>query len=197
MTKRQKQILEFFRSYSDEHGIAPTLEEAAQHFGLNKVTVFGHVAELERKGVLARAKRGISRGLRIVDADPAPQESAGVSVLGRIAAGAPIEALEEPEVFDWNALTPEGAGIYALRVAGDSMIDDGIHDGDLVLIEPRKQAESGETVVAILPGEVATLKRYYPIPGGARLVPANASLQPVEVKDLEIRGVLVGVVRQI
>lgn len=200
LTRRQRDILEFLREYTSREGLSPTLEEIAQHFGVNKVTVFGHVSELERKGVIERAAPGISRGLRIVE-DDAPEESAsqrgsGVQILGRIAAGAPIEAIEDPEQLDLADLVPSDRDVYALRVRGDSMIEDSIRDGDLVLIERRTTARNGETVVAILEGEEATLKRYYREDGRVRLQPANSTMNPIFADTIEIRGVLIGVVRQ-
>jgi len=205
LTRRQRQILDFYRAYIRERGLSPTLEEVAQHFGVNKVTVFGHVAELERKGILARAAKGISRGLQLVadeiESTPteeaeAPPSRTAVSVLGRIAAGAPIETVEHPEELELADLLPRDRDVYALRVAGDSMIDDGVHDGDLVLVERRSVARDGEMVVAVLPDEEATLKRLYREKSGWRLQPANPSLQPVHVDQVEVRGVVIGVVRR-
>ena len=200
LTRRQRDILDFLRQFTEHEGMSPTLEEIAQHFGVNKVTVFGHVSELERKGVIERAAPGISRGLRLVEAEPVAtaQEEAGpaVAILGNIAAGAPIEAIEAPEELDLNALIPEGKDVYALRVNGNSMIEDSIRDGDLVLIERRSTARNGETVVAILEGDEATLKRYYKEADRIRLQPANAAMEPIYVDDIQIRGVLIGVVRQ-
>ena len=196
LTRRQNQILEFFRSYTEENGISPTLEEIAQAFEVNKVTIFGHVSELERKGVLVRAAKGVSRGLQIVDDSPPANEGPRVAVLGRIAAGAPIEALEDPETLDLESLIPKDRDVYALRVAGTSMIDDGIRDGDLVLVERRSHAYDGEVVVAILPDEEATLKRFYREGDRVRLQPANEALEPVIVDDVEVRGVVIGVVRR-
>ncbi len=201
LTRRQREILDFLREYTQSQGISPTLEEIAQHFGVNKVTIFGHVSELERKGAIERAAPGISRGLRLVPEDTPAQDleqaaPLGVDILGRIAAGAPIEAVEAPERLDLNALIPEGKDVYALRVNGDSMIDDSIRDGDLVLIERRETALNGETVVAILPGEEATLKRYYKEPDRIRLQPSNSRMEPIYVDNIRIRGVLIGVVRQ-
>ena len=195
LTRRQKEILEFLREYLEEQGISPTLEEIAGHFGVNKVTIFGHVRELERKGVITRGDRGASRTLQPVLEDGG--HSVGlVPILGRIAAGAPIEAVEDPEELDLGALVPAGRDVYALRVRGDSMIEDAIRDGDIVLVERRNHARDGETVVAVLPDEEVTLKRLYRERGGYRLQPANAALQPLHVPELEIRGVVIGVVRQ-
>ena len=197
LTRRQRQILDFFQDYNEQHGISPTLEEVAQHFGVNKVTIFGHVSELERKGALVRAAKGVSRGLQIVEETPASApEPPGVPVLGRIAAGAPIEALEAPEELEWADLLPRDREVFALRVQGDSMIEDGIHDGDLVLVDHRSEAADGEVVVAILPDERATLKRLYREETGFRLEPANAAMEPIHTPEVEVRGVVIGVVRR-
>lgn len=195
LTRRQRQIVDFLRAYGAEHGMSPTLEEIASHFGVNKVTVFGHVAELERKGLLRRTAPGVSRGLQLL-AHGSGSPPGALPILGRIAAGAPIEAIEDPDVLDLNDLIPDGREVYALRVQGESMIEDGIRDGDLVLVERRNHARDGETVVAVLPDGEATLKRLYREGDGYRLQPANAALKPLHVHDLEIRGVVLGVVRQ-
>jgi len=210
LTRRQRAILEFFCDYRDANGISPTLEEIAQHFQVSKVTVFGHVAELERKGVIKRYAKGISRGLQLVDPEADPRIPAaggsdgsggppadGLTILGTIAAGAPIETLEEPELLPFAELAPPGKDVYVLRVRGTSMIEDAICDGDLVIVERRDDARDGQTVVAVLPGEEATLKRYYREPDGRiRLQPANAALQPILVDEVELRGVVIGVVRR-
>lgn len=195
LTRRQHQILDYLKSYTEETGMAPTLEEIAANFGVNKVTIFGHIGELERKGVIERAGKGLSRSLRVVD-DDAPRSSATVSILGRIAAGSPIQAIEDPETLDLCDLLPKGRDVYALRVQGDSMIEDAIRDGDIVLIERRTTARNGETVVAVLDDEEVTLKRFYKEAGRIRLQPANASMSPIYVDDVQIRGVVIGVLRQ-
>jgi repressor LexA len=193
LTRRQAQIIDFLREYRGEHGISPTLEEMALHFGISKVTIFGHVAELERKGVLKRHERGASRSIQLLDEEHGT--TPGLPILGDIAAGSPIEALENPETLHLDSLVPRGREVYALRVRGNSMIDDAIADGDLVLIERRQDARDGQTVVAILPGEQATLKKLYREKSGYRLQPANAAMDPIYVSDLEIRGVVIGIVR--
>ena len=194
LTRRQRDILRFFEDYSATQGISPTLEEIARHFGLNKVTIFGHVAELERKGCLRRSAPGVSRGLQIVRED---RSSPALTILGTIAAGAPIDALETPEVLAFEELVPPGSDVYVLRVRGNSMIEDSIRDGDMVLVERRSDPAQGETVVAVLPGETATLKRFYREPDGSvRLQPANEALEPLLVDQVEIRGVVIGVIRR-
>lgn len=196
LTRRQHEILEFLREYTAENQISPTYEEIAQRLGVNKVTIYGHVSEMERKGIIERAARGVSRGLRVVEDDSTHRPTV-VPILGNIAAGSPIEALEHPEELDLADLLPRGESIYALRVRGDSMIEDAIRDGDLALIEPRTTPRNGETVVAILDGEEATLKRFYKEGKRYRLQPANSSMQPIFVDEVTIRGVLIGVIRQI
>lgn len=199
LTRRQRDILDFLKDYLEKNELSPTLEEIAQHFDVNKVTIFGHVAELERKGFLTRAAKGVSRGLRLVQDEPTDASDASntsVPILGDIAAGAPIEAIEAPENLDLRDLLPEGREVYALRVRGDSMIEDAICDGDIALIERRQTARNGETVVAILDGEEATLKRYYREDKRIRLQPANASMDPIYAKEVQVRGILIGVVRQ-
>lgn len=195
LTRRQREILTYFETYRRQHGISPTLEEIAQSLGVNKVTVFGHVAELEKKGVLSRSKRGISRGLQPVESETA--SASRLQILGRVAAGAPIETVEAPEELDLASLVPPGREVYALRVKGNSMIEDSIRDGDLVLVENRKQAHNGEIVVAVLPEGEATLKRFYREKDGSfRLQPANSEMQPIRTREVEIRGVVLAVLRQ-
>lgn len=194
LTRRQREILDLFRAYVQQHSISPTLEEIAQQLGVNKVTVFGHVAELERKGMLIRSKRGISRGMQL------PEESSGnarIPILGAIAAGRPIAAVEEGDSLDLGEWISQGKDVYALRVQGNSMIEDAIMDGDVVVVERRHTAVDGETVVAVLPGEEVTLKRIYRENGHIRLQPANAALSPTFVPEVEIRGVVVAVLRRV
>jgi repressor LexA len=197
LTRRQREILDFFQRYTEQHRISPTLEEIAQYFGINRVTIFGHVEELRRKGVLRRAERNISRGLQIVKG-PAPSAESGLPILGTIAAGAPIEALENPQVLPFHEIVPSGKDIYVLRVRGTSMIDDAICDGDMVVVERRTSPLPGETVVAIIPGELATLKRFYPeADGRIRLQPANDQMSPTFHSAIEIRGVVIGLIRRL
>jgi repressor LexA len=196
LTRRQRDIFNFYQGYIAIHGISPTLEEVAQHFGLNKVTIFGHVSELERKGILRKAGRGVSRALQIIDAPM--REPHRLPVLGTIAAGAPISALETPEVLAFEELAPPGKDVYALRVRGNSMIEDAICDGDLVLVERRESVHDGEMVVAVLPDEEATLKRFYREKDGRiRLQPSNRDFSPIFAPAADIRGVVIGVIRKL
>jgi repressor LexA len=194
LTRRQREIVDFIEAYRHRRGISPTLEEIAQQFGVNRVTIFGHVSELERKGVLARARRGVSRSLQVKDTGERPR--ARIPIVGVIAAGQPIEAVEQGSELDLVDVFPSSGDVYALRVRGDSMIGAAICDGDLAIVAKDRPVRDGDIVVAVLPGEEATLKRYYREGENVRLQPANPLLRPVIVHDVEVRGVLIGVVRR-
>lgn len=205
-TDRQLAIVEFIQRYRRMRQVSPTLEEIAQQFGVSKVTIYEHVRQLESKGAIQREKHR-ARSLTILDPNYADEELSEpeegqrlpIQVLGSIAAGQPIEAVESPETIDLGEILPMGREHFALRVRGTSMIDDGIHDGDLVIVERRNSADDGEVVVAILEDEEATLKRLYrepaTSPGRFRLQPANDALEPIYADRVEVRGVVVGVVR--
>ena len=194
-TRRQLDILRFLGSYVKEHGMSPTLEEIGEHLGVHRVTIFQHLNALERRGAVRRSPQ-LARSIEVLDPDFLA--SAGVRVLGTIAAGAPIEALEEPELIEVDDVLPTDGEHYALRVQGDSMIEDGIHDGDLVVVRKTSSARNGQVVVAIVAGEEATLKRLYrEADGRYRLQPANSRLRPLIVDDVEVRGVVVTVIRQL
>lgn len=206
LTRRQSEILNYVREYVAQNGISPTLEEIAHAFGVSRVTIFGHVGELEDKGFLKRPTRGISRGILLThdtsdsSADTSEDTShqrGGVPILGSIAAGRPIAAVESEETFSFDDLIPPQAEVYMLRVQGNSMIEDAICDGDMVLVEKRTTARNGETVVAILDDEETTLKRYYKETKGFRLQPANSAMAPIYADRVEIRGVVIGVIRQV
>ncbi|MBL8898364.1 MAG: transcriptional repressor LexA [Planctomycetes bacterium] len=197
LTPKQLSILRFIQEYFDERGIAPTLDEIAEHCGVNKVTIHGHLVELEKKGAVVREPR-MARSIRVVHSPPeAKRARTVVPIAGAIAAGQPIEALERQELFDLSDLLPEGRDMYLLEVQGDSMIEDQIKDGDLVLVERRNTARNGEIVVAVVEGNEATLKRYYREKGRIRLQPSNARLEPIYAEEVEIRGVVSAVIRRI
>lgn len=193
-TKKQKRVLEFIATYQRQHGISPTLEEIGVEMGITRVTAFQHVRALMKKRALKTTPL-LSRSVEILDPDYRPTMSA-LPILGRISAGAPIEAVEVREEFDPREFFPAGEGYFLLHVRGDSMIGDHIRDGDLVLVEPRDTARNGETVVAILPDGEATLKRLYREEGRFRLQPSNPALKPIFVDDLTVRGVVRGVLRR-
>jgi repressor LexA len=196
-TPKQLQIMQFIQEYRRTHGTAPTLEEIGQSLGIHRVTVHQHVGALVKKGAVQKLAQR-SRSIEILDRDFLPKPT--IPLLGTIAAGRPIEAVEDTEHFTIDELLPLDPGnSFLLRVSGQSMIEDHIADGDLVVVEPRNAARDGEIVVALVDGE-ATLKRLYR--EGAdqwRLQPANATMSPIMVRPpqkLEIRGVVRGVLRR-
>jgi repressor LexA len=201
LTQKQIGVLRFFRDYRRETGIAPTLEEAAQELGVSKITVYEHLNQLVKKGAVRRDKAR-ARAVSILYDPDLPTEASGAGagatlrLAGTIAAGQPIEAIEDTEEMRVDELIPHGDGYYLLRVRGRSMVEDHIDDGDLVVVERRQTARNGEIVVAILADEEATLKRFYREKDGRiRLQPANSSLDPIYPDKVEIRGVVCGVVR--
>jgi repressor LexA len=198
LTPRQLDVIVAIRNYRHIHGFAPTMQELADQLGTSKVTIFEHIGALERKRVLRRDKHK-ARSLEIISEEKLPDEnrSTKLPLLGNIAAGSPIEAVENREELDLEALFQSRPGVYCLRVRGESMIDDHLCDGDYVVIERRETARNGEQVVALLDSGEATLKRYYKEGGKIRLQPANNSMQPriVDADRLRIQGVVIGVLR--
>lgn len=196
LTPKQLRVLTFIRDYSRARGYAPTMQELADEFDVSKVTVFEHIAALQKKGYLKRARHK-ARSLQLSDEIEFPDERPTcLPLVGTIAAGRPIEAIETREALDLEELFVSAHPTFVLRVRGDSMIDDRICDGDYVVIEKRDTARDGETVVALLDNGEATLKRFYREPDGVRLQPANPAFKPLKTKDVRIQGVVVGVVRR-
>ena len=197
-TPKQLAILIAIRDFRVRNGYSPTMQELADQLDVSKVTIFEHVEALERKSLIRRA-RNRARSLEILPTVKLPDEAkpASFPIVGTIAAGRPIEAIESGrESLDLETLFTTRHGTYVLRVKGNSMIDDHITDGDYVIIERREQARDGEIVVALLEDGQATLKRYFKERGRIRLQPANAAMSPIYVdKDLKIQGVLIGVLR--
>jgi len=196
LTPKQLRILIFIRDFIHARGYAPTMQELADEFGVSKVTVFEHIGALQKKGYLRRSRHK-ARSLRLREGIEFPDERATrLPLAGRIAAGQPIEAIEEKEVLDLEEAFVSPFGNFVLRVTGDSMIEDHICDGDLVIVERRTEPRDGETVVALLEDGEATLKRFYRTPAGIRLEAANPAYEPIITKDIKIQGVVVGVLRR-
>jgi repressor LexA len=196
LTPKQLRVLTFIRDFTRARGYAPTMQELADDFGVSKVTVFEHIAALQKKGYLKRSRHK-ARSLQLSGAVEFPDERpTRLPLVGTIAAGRPIEAFEEREVLDLEEMFVSSHGSFVLRVRGDSMIDDNICDGDYVIVERRDTAQDGETVVALLDDGEATLKRFYHDRNGIRLQPANAAYEPIIVKDVRVQGVVVGVLRR-
>lgn len=199
LTRRQKQILDYLEGYISENGFAPSFEEIAEHFTFRSLaTVHEHLTNLERKGYISRAHNE-SRAINVI---PRPGQSGAVDLplLGQVAAGVPIEAVPTPESISVpSELIPRRGNAYALKVRGDSMIDEHIADGDFVVVNGKQTADNGEMVVALIDGTSATVKRYYREPGGwIRLQPANDDVLPIRAHedDVLIQGVVVGVIRK-
>jgi repressor LexA len=195
VTRRQKELLDYLRSFIGRRGYAPTLEEIGRHFALTSpATVHKHLRNLERKGLVRRLPHQ-SRALELIDRSRA--RATNVPLLGRVAAGTPIEPVETAE----TVALPEdllGRGeTFALRVRGDSMQDEGILDGDLIVVESRREAENGATVVAVVRGE-ATVKKLRREGTRVRLLPANMRMQPIVARadEVEIRGKVIAVLRR-
>ena len=192
LTRRQKEILDFIRSYRTEQGISPTQREIRERFGLSSFgTVQKHLKRLEEKGALSR-EWNRSRGISPSE----PGASRPVALLGVVAAGRPIEPFPDEETIEVPASLLGKGDHFVLRVRGDSMIDDGIRDGDYVIVARRTQAQNGQTVVALVRGE-ATLKRYYGEGTRVRLQPANAAMKPLsyDARDVTVQGVVTGLMR--
>lgn len=196
LTPKQLRLLTFIRDFTHAHGYAPTMQELADEFGVSKVTVFEHIAALQRKGYLKRSRHK-ARSLQLSDNIDFPDERpTRLPLVGAIAAGLPIEAIAEREVLDLETMFVSPHGIYVLQVRGDSMTGDNICDGDYVIIERRDTARDGETVVALIDNEEATLKRFYRTPNGVRLEASNPAYEPIFAKSVSIQGVVVGVLRK-
>jgi repressor LexA len=199
VTRRQREILDFIAGQLDAKGYAPSFEEIARQFGFHSLaTVHEHLTNLERKGYIRRTHNE-SRAIEIIP----PKGQTGATelpLLGLVAAGQPIEAISGNDTIAVpDELIPRRGRSYVLKVRGDSMIDEHIKDGDYVVVQERNQADSGQTVVALVHGDGATVKRFYREPGGwIRLQPANPSIPPLRVneRDVIVQGVVVGVIRK-
>lgn len=204
LTRRQKEVLDFIADFVDDNGYCPSFEEIAQGLHLASLaTVHKHISALEGKNYLKRGynqSRSLELAPRYLQEQRRrrPQPATSVPLLGRIAAGAPVEAVEQREMLNFSDFAGSG-NTYALQVRGDSMIDDHICDGDWILLEKTEQANDGEIVVALVRGSEATLKRFYrETPETVRLQPANSALEPILVPagDVAVQGRLLAVLRK-
>ena len=202
LTERQRDILQFIQEFQREKGVAPTHREICDRFGFSSYgTVYKHLSLLEKKGLIRRDWNQ-KRGVEVVEQPKAAAApvAAGVRELplfGYIAAGKPIDVDVSDEVITVpERLTTRGEN-YVLKVRGDSMIDDGIMDGDYIIVAHRQRADNGEMVVAAVSGEV-TLKRFYKEGERVRLQPANSMMSPIYAmsRDVAVQGVVVGLMRR-
>ncbi len=197
--RRQKQILDFIKQYITKYGYSPTLGEIAESIGVSSLaTVHEHLQALIQKRLIKKFD-GAVRGIEVLDQKISDHlKGIELPVLGFIAAGQPIMAYTDPDAtisVSPNLVSGKKRS-YVLQVKGDSMIEDGILDGDFVIIEEQNTAQDGDIVVALLENGLATLKRFFKEPNRIRLEPANASMQPIYVTDVEIQGKCVGVIRR-
>ena len=197
--RRQKQILNFLSEYIAKNGHAPTLVEIAKELGVKSLaTVHEHLQTLERKGLIKKSS-GLVRGIELIDRKIANfTRGVELPLMGFIAAGSPIEPFTDPAAtFAVSSnLIPAHKKSYVLQVKGESMIEDGILDGDFVVVEETKEVRNGDIVVAMINNGVVTLKRFFKEPDRVRLEPANSSMQPIYAKDVTIQGRVVSVIRR-
>jgi repressor LexA len=208
LTPRQRQILEAISASQHSCGYSPTMAELAQTFGLSRSTVFEHMRELRAKGLLvtcpgkARSSsltfpgQELLKRIRGHEAD-VTDRATGIPLMGQVAAGQPLEAIEDRQELSWHVLFGSDEGLFSLQVAGDSMIEEGIRPGDYVICRRTCVAHDGDLVVALIHGEEATLKRFYREAQRVRLEPANARYAPIYSDDCQIEAVVVGLLRQL
>jgi repressor LexA len=204
LTKRQKEVLDFLVSFANKHGYSPSFEEIAKALRLTSLaTVHKHISTLERKGFIRRGYNQ-SRSIEVTQLPKSVREqvlerhSTELPMAGRIAAGRPLEAVEERETFSLAEFA-RGGNSFVLQVKGNSMMDDHILNGDFIVVEQTQVANPGEIVVALVGGDEATLKRFYREPGGRiRLQPANSEMQPIVLpaSEVKIQGRVIGVLRK-
>lgn len=197
--RRQKQILDFIKQYIDKYGYSPTLGEIAEAIGVSSLaTIHEHLQALVSKGVIKKFE-GAVRGIEVLDQKiSSTLQGIELPILGFIAAGQPIMTYTDPDAtvkVTPNMLSGKKRS-YVLQVKGDSMIEDGILDGDHVIIEEQSTANNGDIVVALLENGLATLKRFFKEPTRIRLEPANSSMSPIYTIDVKIQGKCVGVIRR-
>lgn len=198
---RERQILEFIAQFIQRHGYAPTLKEIGDAVGLSSVaTVHEHITKLEKKGYIKKIV-GNKRGIEIIrDVVRFQMGDQGIElpVLGFIAAGAPLEPHTDPNLYLQVApwMVARGKTAYILQVKGNSMIEEGILDGDFVVIQHQTDAQNGDIVVAVLSNGLATLKRIYFEPNRVRLEPANSQMAPIFTTEVKIQGKVIGLIRR-
>ena len=197
LTKRQRQILDFINDFNTEHGFAPSLREIGDYFDLSSpATVHTHVENLKLKGFL-KTSYNQARSIELNPIKVNWSQALDLPLAGLITAGKPIEAVEEKETIAVPAdIVGDKANSYVLKVKGESMIEDGILDGDYVIVERNPSPHNGDVVVALLNNAYATLKKFYRETNRIRLQPANAAMKPIYAKDPLIQGVVRGVIRK-
>ena len=198
ITARQRRVLDYIRHYFEMRQEAPTIAEIGKEFGMTSSASAHHVVSiLEREGLIRRIPN-VSRGIELVEETTGP-EKYEIPLLGVVAAGAPIEAILNYESVSIPPDMMREGRMFALRVRGDSMIDEQIRDHDLIILQSQQTAENGQTVVALIDGSDATVKRFYGGRNQVRLEPANPSYKPIVIRPpdrVQIQGVVIGVIRK-
>ena len=208
LTPRQLQLLQMVARFQENCCYSPTLAEMASELSISRSTVFEHLTELRRKGLLsgfqnkARSLKVSSHGQELLNelsgqsSATHAKEVAGIPLAGSVAAGVPVEAVENIESLSLASTFGSGDDIFALEVSGDSMIDEDIRRGDYVICRKSRVADDGQLVVAIVDDDNATLKRFYKEKDRARLQPANDDYQPIYTDNCRIEAVVIGLVRK-
>ena len=191
-SKRQAQVLEYVQEYKLKQGFSPSIAEIARELGITAPTAHQHVVALRKKNLLQAAGEGKRRSIQTYNS------LNEIPLLGIISAGGPIEAIRDPRPIEVpSSMIPAGSKYFALRIAGDSMIEDGIPDGSIVIIREQKHADDGDRVVAYIPDRnEVTLKRIYREKGRFKLVPSNKKLEPFYEDNVEVQGKVMGVIHQ-
>ncbi len=209
LTPRQLQLLRMIARFQQNRCYSPTLAEMASELSISRSTVFEHITELRKKGLLsdspnkARSLKVSSKAQELLsdltdrDLNSFPVEPMGIPLAGSVAAGVPVEAVENVESLSLSSCFGSRDDIFALEVKGDSMIDEEIHEGDYVICRRNNVADNGQLVVAIVDNENATLKRFYKEKTRARLQPANDDYEPIYSDNCRIEAVVIGLVRKL
>ncbi|PIY95955.1 MAG: hypothetical protein COY66_05465 [Candidatus Kerfeldbacteria bacterium CG_4_10_14_0_8_um_filter_42_10] len=196
LTKKQKEILDYITEFISVNGYSPSYREIAEYFGLSSpATIYEHIKGLEDKGFI-KAEEKKARSIKISKRERRERPVLELPLVGTIAAGEPIEAIEEKETITVPVEMADDPTAFVLRVKGRSMIEDGILDGDYVICERRFYPQNGEVVVALLNNEYATLKKYYREKDRIRLQPANSTMKPIYSKNPVIQGIVKAVLRK-
>ena len=209
LTPRQLQLLKLVACFQENRCYSPTIAELASELGISRSTVFEHIAELRRKGLLsgypnkARSLSLTTKAQEVLSclisqrSELYSDEGTGIRLCGRVAAGVPLEAVENIEYLSLNSCFGNGDDIFALEVKGDSMVGENIQEGDYVICRRSSVADNGQLVIAIVDNEDATLKRFYKEKTQARLEPANNSYQPIYSDNCHIEAVVIGLIRKL
>ena len=198
VTPRQRQIYEFISRHIDTHKLPPTIAEIGRHFKMSSsASVHSILSALEREGLIRKIPN-VSRGIELVKQESAGGDGYDIPLLGMVAAGQPIEAILSHETVPVPRDMVGRGRLFALRVRGESMIDENIQDGDIIIVASQPTAENGQVVVALIDGNYATVKKFYREPDFIRLEPANPQFKPIFIKTTEriqIQGVVRGLIR--